>query len=298
MSKALNTLVADIYSVLEGKGGWDAAITEFMSVEMQSLLRRRLEDDGEERVPALRMSNMGKPCRRQLWYGVNAPNEGEPLPAKALLKFLYGDIIELLVLSLAEAAGHKVEGCQDELEIAGIKGHRDCVIDGITVDVKSASPRSFEKFKYGTLRDNDPFGYVRQLSAYVYAGREHDVESHPTVGAFLVVDKVSGEIALDVYDFSAEIENMEETFEEVKAQIASDTVPERAFEPIEDGYKHKTKGFLPNGNLKLGLNCGYCEFKEKCWPGLRTFMYKQHNGTKPVYFTKVVKEPKVPESTK
>lgn len=298
MKKSLNTLVSDIYGVLEGKGGWDAAITEFTSSEMQHLLRRRLEDDGEERESALRMSNLGTPCERKLWYAVNTPHTGEPLPAPALLKFLYGDVIELLVLSLASAAGHKVEGCQTELDIGGIKGHRDAVIDGITVDVKSASPRSFDKFKYGELRDNDPFGYIRQLASYVYAGRNDEVESHPTVGAFLAVDKVSGEIALDPYDFSGEIEGLDDKVEDLKTMVAQDTPPERGFQPVDDGYYNtKKKEFVPNGNKKLGLNCSYCEFKHECWPGLRTFMYKAGQGTQPRFFTYIKKEPNVQEVT-
>jgi hypothetical protein len=43
------------------------------------------------------------------------------------------------------------------------------VIDGVTVDVKSASKYGFEKFLKHNLREDDPFGYISQLSSYVYA---------------------------------------------------------------------------------------------------------------------------------
>lgn len=298
MTKTLNTLVQDIYDVLEGKGGWDAVITEFMSSGVQDLLKHRLEDGGEERVAALRMSNLGRPCLRQTWYDIHRTNEGEALGGSTLLKFLYGDLIEVLVISLARAAGHQVEGCQDTLEIRGVKGHRDCVIDGITVDVKSASPFSFEKFKHGDLRNNDPFGYIRQLASYVYAGRDGETATHPTVGAFLVIDKVSGEICLDLHDFSQDIEGIEDKVDEIKATINSEDVPPRAFEPVNDGYYNtKKKEFVPNGNKKLGLNCGYCGHKHTCYPGLRTFLYKSGNSMKPTFFTSIVKEPKVTEVT-
>ena len=26
----------------------------------------------------------------------------------------------------------------------------------------------------------------------------------------------------------------------------------------------------PTGNLKLGVECGFCSFKHKCWPDLQT----------------------------
>jgi len=234
-----------------------------------------------------------------LWYHVNADGEGDELPPTAHLKFLYGDVLEVMLLSLAMAAGHDVLGCQDELSLAGIIGHRDCVIDGVTVDVKSASPFSFSKFNDGTLRDNDAFGYISQLRAYIRAGRDfpEGPEVHPTRGAFLVIDKVSGELCLDVHDFTEEeIDELPDEFDRTKALVYADTPPPRGFEPLEDGYKAKGV-FKPNGNLYLGVNCSYCEFKKKCWPGLRTFMYKGGNGYKPKFFTHVAKEPNVLEAT-
>jgi hypothetical protein len=298
MTKTIDTLVADIYEVLNGNGGWDATITEFMSDEMALVLRQRFEHHEHTREPTLRMSNLGSPCLRKLWYSLHHPNEGETFSGQTRFKFLYGDVIELLLVGLARAAGHTVEGSQDELSIAGIKGHRDCVIDGVTVDIKSASPYSFTKFANGELRSDDPFGYISQLSSYVYAGREHAVDSHPTVGAFLVANKVSGELCLDKYDFGAEIDTKEEDVEHIKTVCNNpDVTPPRAFEPEVDGYKNKARVFVPNGNKKLGVNCSYCEFKNKCYPRLRTFMYRRGQGFAPTFFTHIAKEPKVQEIT-
>ena len=254
--------------MVEGRGGWNEVISTACAGAIQSSLDLRLKDEREERKPTLRLSGMGNPCERKLWYDINEPDEGEVLGGSTLLKFLYGDILEELLLSLDEAAGHTVSGCQDTLQVAGIKGHRDAVIDGITVDVKSASPLSFNKFQSGNLRADDPFGYISQLSSYVYAGRDQtEVESHPSLGAFLVIDKVSGEICLDMYDFGPEIDTKEEDFERIKAMVADkDNVPPRAFEAEPDGYwkGSRAKGeFKPNGNLALGLRCGYCSKKQK-----------------------------------
>lgn len=282
--KSIDTLVKDIYDVVDGKGGWDATVTEFFASGMGDVARSRLESEHEQREPTLRLSGMGAPCKRKLWYEINEPHEREALPSSARLKFLYGDILEHLVISLAIAAGHKVEGCQDELYVQGIKGHRDCVIDGVTVDVKSASPYSFKKFEAGGLRDDDPFGYISQLSSYVYAGREHEVESHPSVGAFLVIDKVNGKLCLDMYDFSLEIKTKKEDFEETKRMVSEEEPPERGFNPVPDGK---------SGNEKLAINCSYCDRKFSCWPGVRTFL----SSRGPVYLTTVKREPRMKEVT-
>jgi len=298
MTKTINTLVEDINAELVSRGGWDAATTEYFVASIRDVAVTRLEQP-DERSPTLRMSNMGKPCKRALWYSVNAADEAEPFSPATHFKFLYGDLLESFILSLAVAAGHDVRGEQDELEIAGIRGHRDAVIDNYTVDVKSASPFSFSKFQSGALRDNDAFGYITQLSSYVSAGHARDDTVHPTTGYFLVVNKVSGEICLDEHTFTdAELDKRGD-YEATKELIADlDNPPPRGFEPVDDGYTdRKTKTFKANGNKLLGVNCSYCDFKNKCYPHLRTFMYKSGMGSKPKFFTHVAKEPIVMEVT-
>lgn len=293
--KTIDTLVQDINSLVNDWGGWDTAASRFLSDEMFEIMERRTTEE-RDRTPALRMSSLGTKCPRQLWYKIHQPNVGEPLSPKVKLKFLYGDMLEILLLSLVKASGHEVEGEQDQLEIAGVKGHRDCVIDGVTVDIKSASSYAFKKFKEGLTEDKDDFGYIDQLGSYVYAGHKADPKRvHKNLGAFLVIDKVHGEICLDKHwykdiDREAEVER-------IKDIVNRDIAPARGFDAERDGYKNKSKGWISNGNLKLGVNCSYCAFKETCWPGLRTFLYKYGNETKPVFFTKVVKTPKVPEVT-
>ena len=280
--KSINTLVKDINAVIMQEGGWDATCSKYAAELISGALDRRLLPPESARTPTLRMSALGTPCRRKLWYDINEPDEGEPLPPSSRFKFLYGDILEVILIALARAAGHRVEGVQDQLEIDGVVGHRDCVIDGITVDVKSASSYSFKKFASGNLRADDPFGYISQLSSYVYAGRSSSVESHPTLGAFLVVDKQNGHICLDMYDFGPELEAKEQEIREVRAAVNSPTKPDRAFTDEPEGK---------SGNMKLALQCSYCAHKKKCWPNLRTFLY----SSGPVFLTKVVRQPNVPE---
>jgi hypothetical protein len=291
--KSIDTLVEDIYTVIRTKGGWDETVSEFMGRGLSDILKQRFEGDPEERTGSLRMSNMGTPCPRKLWYHLHRNSEGETLPAPVLLKFFYGDLIELLVLSLAKASGHDVAGMQDELQILGIKGHRDAVIDGVTVDVKSAAPFSFEKFKGGLKKDDDAFGYLSQLSSYVYAGHQADPERvHPHRGAFLVMQKVNGEVTLDQHWFDEELKGKEKEYRATIAMAAEDKPPARGFNPIRDPAN--AKAVTDNGNRVLPLNCSYCDFKHVCHPELRTFMYY---GGKPKFFTTVAKLPKAEEVT-
>ena len=276
MTKTIKTLIKDIYDVIEGKGGWDKTVEEFFLSEMGIVLHQRLNEEHQARG-TLRLSNLGTPCDRQLWYRVNEPSQGERLPPHTRFKFLYGDMLECLVLALAKAAGHEVTGLQTTLEVFGITGHRDAVIDGVTVDVKSASQYSFDKFKSGSLRDSDSFGYISQLSSYVSAAEEG---VDPVHGAFLVVNKVSGQLHLDYYDFSEEIERKED---EVKSKIAvvEGEIPARGFTDVPVSAS--------SPNKKLGINCSYCDHKFKCWPEVRLFLY----GHGPQYLTVVEKEPSV-----
>lgn len=285
--KTIKTLVKDIYDVVERKGGWDAVVSEAFRNEVSDAVDTRLvpHTGGEEPRRTLRLSALGTPCARKLWLQVNGPLGNpaaiETISPAARLKFLYGDILEALLINLARAAGHRVEGCQDELYVNGVKGHRDCVIDGITVDVKSASTFSFKKFETGGLRDDDPFGYISQLSSYVYAGRSHEVESHPTLGAFLVIDKTLGHICLDMYDFGAEIERKEQEVEAIKTMVADPTPPGT----LEDEPHQKS------GNRKLKTICSYCDFKRDCFPDMRTFL----SSRGPLFLTHVEREPKMEE---
>lgn len=278
--KTIDTLVDDIYKVIESNGGWDATVTKFFTERVGDTIKRRLEDEQEDSRPTLRMSNLGSPCLRKLWYQINLPTESEPLKPNERLKFLYGDILEDLLISLAVAAGHKVTGTQTTMDIDGIKGHRDCVIDGVTVDVKSASSYSFKKFKEHKLREDDPFGYIEQLSSYVFAAQDDPEVTDKKNGAFLVIDKQFGHIVLDKYDFTKELFLKRTKVKEVKEAVAQPSPPARAFTDEPMGK---------SGNMKLGTQCSYCNFKETCWPGLRTFVY----STGPVFLTKVVREPNV-----
>lgn len=281
MSKTLDTIVEDIYGVIQGKGGWDATITEFLSTSIANVAEARFS---QAQVPRdyLSLSGIGTPCDRKLWYKINQTESSEPLSPEALGTFFYGDLIEALVLSLAKAAGHTVEGMQDRVSVFGISGQRDAVIDGITVDVKSASKYGFEKFRSHNLRDDDPFGYISQLSSYVYAGKDDPLVKNKKEGAFLVVQKDRFKLCLDRYDFTEELDGKEEEIKRVK-EMVSGSIPEDRLQPVPQS---KT-----SANTQLSTTCGYCDFRKVCWPEARTFLY----STGPVFLVDVVNEPRVTE---
>jgi hypothetical protein len=279
--KKIDTLVEDIESVIYGLGGWNGTIGSILGNNIAMSANKRFSKPQEPRG-YLSLSSIGTPCKRKLWYKVNKPGTGEPLSANLLLRFFYGDMIEELILSMVTASGHSMKGSQDRLTVHGIRGHRDCVIDGMTVDVKSCSPFAFKKFKDGSLRDNDAFGYISQLSSYVYAGKDDPLVTNKTHGAFLAVDKVSGEICLDVHDFTEDLKTKEQEILAAKDLVAGD-LPTDRIQPVPASKA--------SPNTKLDKSCQFCEYKKICWPNLRMFKYSY--GIE--YLVHVEKEPKVDE---
>lgn len=277
MSKSIETLVDDIYKTFDGDPFSEAALTEF-GKSLGRTLGSRITD--QKPAPTLRGSNLGSNCDRRLWYTINQPGEGEELPPSTRFKFLYGDLLEELLLFLAEQSGHKVEGRQDEVRINGVVGHIDAIIDGRLVDVKSASTFAFRKFKDNGLRNDDPFGYLDQIGAYHYALRDDPRVTDRGVVSFLAVDKQLGHIVLDTY--LAPEKDYDGLVDQKRSMLAREEPPDRAFEPEPDGK---------SGNLKLGTACSYCAYKRTCHEGLRTFIY----SSGPTFLTKVVREPKVAE---
>ena len=277
----IETLVNDINQVIMGNGGWDATITQYLSDSISKVAETRFS---QAQLPRgyLSLSGLGDSCDRSLWYKVNMSDKGIPLTPEALGTFFYGDILEAVVIALAKASGHDVQGEQDTLNVHGIKGHRDVIIDGMTVDVKSASSYGFQKFKDGNLREDDPFGYISQLSSYVYAGKDDPLVTNKTEGAFLAVRKDRWGLVLDRYDFTEELKTKEQEVER-KKDIVAGSLPEYRIPPEPQS---KT-----SPNTKLAVKCSYCSFRKLCYPEARTFLY----STGPAFLVDVVKTPNVTE---
>ncbi len=278
----IKTLIRDIYTLMEDKQipeGVDVdAECEAFGRGMADVLREQLrpyDDSGR-----LRLSGIGKPDRK-IYNGYHGVS-GEELRGATYLKFMYGHLIEGMLLALTRISGHTVTDEQKEVTVAGVKGHIDGRIDGILMDVKSCSSYGFKKFRDNTLHEDDSFGYIAQLKAYAHA------EGDTTYG-WLAMDKQNGTLAWLQYDetrtdttyYKSISWDVEQRIVDIKKLVGGD-LPPQCYEEVPDGK---------SGNLKLAIGCSYCKYKSSCFPHLRTYFYA--NG--PRYLTKVVKEPQVLE---
>lgn len=271
MTKSIDTLIEDINAVFLSGATPDESVYKDFGDRMATFLKTKIEGYGKEREFTLRMSNLGKPDT-QLYYASKGEDR-EELEGHHYLKFLYGDLIEELLLALAVIAGHSVELRQEEVTLNGVTGHIDAVIDGEVVDVKSASTYSFNRFEDGSLRQNDSFGYISQISSYAQAMGKKD-------GYFLACDKTLGHMCL-LKISGEEMPNMAERIDHIRTMLASPTPPPSVCSITKE----------KNGNECLSAPCSYCPYKGKCHPQLRTFLY----STGPKFFTKVESEPRVME---
>ena len=281
--KSIDTLVKDIYNLFSSdkismdKKEIDKHINEFgdnIKEHLKSALFEKERDKSN-----LRLSAIGRPDR-QIWYDVNLNNKAQPFTSPTKIKFLYGYILEELLIALSKIAEHKVTDTQKELEVQGVKGHQDCMIDDVLVDCKSTSPRGFEKFEKGDLTRDDPFGYIAQISAYAEG---NNVDK----AAFLAINKQSGEICLSPVH-SLEMINAGDRVKYLKSMVNNKFPPNKCYSDVKEGA---------SGNKRLGTSCLYCNHKRECWKdandghGLRVFNYAR--GYR--YLTKVAKIPDVPE---
>jgi len=277
--KNIDTLVEDIYALFTNDSKTtikEEDLKEFadgVSKAVASALSRSRKERNN-----LRLSMIGQP-NRKVWYEINGAPKRD-LTGPTLIKFLYGDILEQLLILLTKTAGHTLEDPQKEVQVNGVVGHHDAIVDGVMVDFKSASPFSFKKFKENTVVNDDPFGYVAQLSSYAKA-------SNKTKAGFVAIDKVGGEIAFAPLH-QMDMINPDIRIDELRAMLEETMPPERCYEPVPDGK---------SGNMKLAVGCSFCDFRDHCWgsansgKGIRTFTY----STGPRYLVKVVNEPDVPE---
>ena len=283
--KTLDTLVEDIYNKIgvlaDGEHiDLDPKTIDQFGESMKEILYKwsHPEPRGDA---TLRMSNIGRKSR-QLWFDMKSEGTPERMPPSLFIKFLYGHLLEEIVIFLIKLSGHTVTDEQKEIKVSGIKGHMDCVIDGEVVDIKTASGFAFKKFKDGTLAENDMFGYMAQLAGYEQA-------QGTDKGGFLALNKESGELALYRPD-NFDKPNIKKKITSIKKAVKLATPPELCYSPVPDGK---------SGNMQLPRECTYCRHKFECHKdsnegkGLRVFKYS--NGYR--YLTKSPKIPNVIEVT-
>lgn len=284
MSKRVEDVVQDIYALMESKEA-DPSVDVESEIEkfgegIKELMRTEFGRKKREDNRKLRLSNIGR-TDRYLWNHFNG-TDGEKLQPHTYIKFMYGHLIEEMLLFLTRMAGHTVTDEQKVCKVEGVVGHMDCKIDGVVTDVKSASSFGFKKFKDGSLVDDDSFGYIDQIKAYAHDCGETQV-------GWLTMDKANGHLTYLKYDLeNTDSEKLKEPIvDRVKhiKQLVEETEPtEYCYDPVPDGK---------SGNMKLAIGCSYCQFKEHCYPNMRVFKY----SFGPKFLVNVVNEPRVEEIT-
>lgn len=279
--KHISTLIPDIYEMVSQKGGW---FSPDLAKEFGGEVATRLvEASDTQGPPKLRLSQMGPRCPCALWHSIHKPEEAEEMHPWVLIKFQYGHILEALVIAMAKAAGHEVTGEQDVVYVNGVAGHRDCIIDGNIVDVKSANSRSFAKFKDGSILQSDSFGYLDQLDGYLVGSNSDPLLRNKDTAFLLAIDKELGHLAL--VEHRGRPQQILARVDEYKRIVDLPHPPACTCQSVPDGAA---------GNMRLDMKASYNNFKFSCNPNIRIFLY----STGPRYLTKVVRVPDVPEVTK
>ena len=280
-NKTIDTLVEDCDELFTKNTELSDELLDWAAQEFREILKTRFASYGEERDTGLRMSQVGKELR--LLY-LESKDKPKQFPPHMKRLFLYGDIIEILMLLMAKAAGHKVSHEQHEVSLNGVVGHIDCLIDDWLVDAKSTSRRGLDKFSKGTIKQgDDPYGYIGQIGGYA---QSDELKDNIKGIAFFAMEKELGHMTtLKIPKMY--IPNMSDKIDDIRETIENDELPE------------KCKGSDPvpasttSPNMKVGSACTFCNYKFFCWPNLRAFKY----SNKIEYLTEVHSEPRVEEIT-
>ncbi len=298
--KSITDLSKDVYVVLDATVEHEPNSVLAAEYAMRiggEMAKATLKRDRPREKGKLWASDLGKPCMRQQWYKFNMPEAGEKLMGHTKFKFLYGNILEEAVLYMAEEAGHEVKEQQTRVEadvprVNGgdwtISGRIDGVVDRCLIDVKSTSSYGYQRYKYGIDAANDSFGYRYQLGFYEGFG---DFENAKDDHGFIWIDKQNGHITYTQCDVPSTAEILQ------RARDIADAVETEDVSGVDRGYVPEAYG--KSGNECLPMSCSYCSFNKECWKdsnggdGLRSFAYNH----KPVHFTTIKREPKVPEIT-
>jgi hypothetical protein len=198
----------------------------------------------------------------------------EEMDYNALFRFMFGDLVESVVVLIMEQADVEIIDKQKsvELEIAGqkITGTLDLIVRDETGtdkvwDVKSASEWAF-KFKYtgyggyDKIKEDDPFGYVMQGHLYGEA-------TGLPFGGWIVVNKSSGEIAM-VEAPEWQEEDRKAYMKDAERRVKRLIDPSNEFvKPYKSEFEtYKLKGeHIRTGNKTLHKICSMCGYRSHCW---------------------------------
>ena len=237
----------------------DDTIEQVVS-HIRDALKKQFSKDEQDTKFRLRMSNIGKPyC--QLWFQKNKPEARVKPPAKLVMNFMLGDIVEAVFKGILKES--KVNYKDDEGEVSldiddktSIKGTYDLTIDGAVDDIKSASNWSYtNKFRsLDSVKESDPFGYIGQLAGYAKA-------SNKKIGGWWVINKNNA----DFKYIPATDLNLDDEITKIKAKVKR--LDENKFERCYEAEDEMLRG-KPTGNKILSKGCSFCDFRFTCWSTL------------------------------
>lgn len=247
------------------------------------VLAKALEPSSDRKF-RLRMSNIGRPgCILQ---SEKYKHEREAEPYSSRFRNAYGDLVELLAVSVMEYAGVNVVDKQRRIsrEIAGqtIDGTYDIIIAEPTpkmYDIKSSSGYLFNhKYRDRTLNDlwkeGDGFGYVTQIYNYAEARKV-------PVGGLIVISKETGEwiiVPPPTDDTELKQAALARATDNVR-RLISDEPFKKDFTDVPEKFKKKL-----TGNRVLTSTCAFCSYKKSCWPNVKYLPQVVSTGQSPRWF--------------
>lgn len=234
----INAFLTDSGKTLDEVVLADVAILARHSFQRQFGIR-------EEHPITMRLSSLGKCMRQQAYRLLGFEENGKEIDARAKMVFFMGDLTELAIVQLARAAGCNITDFgmnQKTVEIEGIQGHPDGIIDGDTLlEVKSMSSFSFQAFQDQQIDE----GYRYQCNAYMHA---LGLSQTCIVG----LNKDAGVLHEWIINKDQTIvDDIIRRIGELRA-VTRDSLPRQPYSPNE-------KGFLP-------WQCLYCGFWKTCRP--------------------------------
>jgi len=278
-----------VHKFLSDVRNGDAAMTEAALARIVSDVAEALDKqfgESSKEPFRLRMSNIGRDyC--QLWYDKNKSDVAEALPSTFVMNMLIGDIVEAAFKGILKSAGVQFEDGHLATATFGkheVKGTHDIVIDGKVDDIKSASPWSYtNKFKdYETLASHDSFGYVDQLVGYSTA-------LNLPAGGWWVINKANGEFKY----VAATGLRKESAVEERRKLIAAkaDELEHGKFYRCHEDEPETFRG-KETGNRILNTECGFCRYKQDCWPNATMLPSIPSKAKEPklIWYTEVVED--------
>ena len=160
----------------------EGIINESLRYEVEKLtgvaFRRQFMDEKTDKAYTLRLSSAGK-CPRQLAYAYHGyEKKGKEIDSRAKIIFFQGDLVEMMIVSLAKLAGCPIIATGFDQATVDfplndktiVKGHPDGLLihRGIwLIECKSMSSFAFTRFTKGEIDES----YRIQINVYLEALR-------------------------------------------------------------------------------------------------------------------------------